>query len=96
MHLRPLLAAAALAAAPCAAAQCFIVYDGANRMVYRETRAPVDLSGSIAEAMRARFPGGRLVITEDVRSCRSLDGAKVDVTVGAMSTGMSGTFRPSK
>jgi len=52
-----------------AAANCYSVYDPQNRLAFQSTVAPVDLSGRISEAMRARFPGGYLVMIPDDSDC---------------------------
>lgn len=54
-------------------AECYTVYDQRHRIVYRDTRAPIDLSGPITEAMRAWSPGGHLVIGGDPRGCTPID-----------------------
>jgi hypothetical protein len=81
---RPLtLLLAALVSSP-AWAECYTVYDRANRIVYRETRTPIDLSGPIGAAMRAWYPGGHLVIGGDPRGCTLIDpSAPVDPMTGA-------------
>jgi len=52
-----------------AAAECYTVFDHANRIIYRDLASPVDLSGSVADAMRARFPNAHLVISGDNANC---------------------------
>jgi hypothetical protein len=65
-------------------AECYTVYDRANRIVYRDVRTPIDLSGPIGEAMRAWFPGGHLVIGGGPRGCTPIDPqAPVDPMSGA-------------
>lgn len=72
-----------LASSP-AWAECYTVYDRAGRIVYRDVRTPIDLSGSIAAAMRAWFPGGHLVIGGGTRGCTPIDPrAPVDPMSGA-------------
>lgn len=91
----PALAAVLSGLPQIAGAQCYVVYDGANRMIYRDTRTPIDLSGSVSEGLRARFPGARLVIFSDVRNCAPLgEGVKLDVMAGAMSSGPPSSIRP--
>jgi hypothetical protein len=69
---------------PPAWAECYTVYDRAHRIVYRDTRTPIDLSGPIGEAMRAWYPGGHLVIGGDPRTCTPIDPrAPVDPMSGA-------------
>ncbi len=51
-------------------ANCYSIYDAKNRLAFQSTIAPVDLSTRISEAMRARFPGGYLVMIPDDSDCR--------------------------
>jgi hypothetical protein len=53
-----------------ASANCYSIYDAKNRLAFQSTIAPVDLSTSIADGMRARFPGGHLVMIPDDSQCR--------------------------
>ena len=70
-RLSILLPAVALITLPtlAAAANCYSVYDGQNRLTFQSTVAPVDLSARISDAMRARFPGHFLVILPDDADC---------------------------
>ncbi|MCC6608650.1 MAG: hypothetical protein IT515_03105 [Burkholderiales bacterium] len=52
-----------------ASAMCYTVFDNQNRIVYRDTVTPIDLSGSIESAMQAKFPRGHLVISGADASC---------------------------
>lgn len=52
-----------------AAAACYTVFDKQDRIIYRDTATPVDLSGSIVDAVRARFPGAYLVISGETQNC---------------------------
>lgn len=66
-----LLPLVALLALPGVAwANCYSVYDGQNRLAFQSTIAPVDLSTRISDGMRARFPGGHLVMIPDDSDCR--------------------------
>jgi hypothetical protein len=56
-----------------ASAMCFTVYDRTSWIIYRSTVPPIDLSGSITQAMRTKFPGGQLVISNDMRLCTFID-----------------------
>ena len=56
-----------------ASALCFTIYDRTSWIIYRSTLPPIDLSGSISQAMRAKFPGGQLVISNDMRLCTNID-----------------------
>ena len=51
-------------------ANCYSIYDAKNQLAFQSTIAPVDLSTRISEAMRARFPGGHLVMVPDDGVCR--------------------------
>jgi len=47
-------------------AACYIVYDSADRIVYRGENAPVDLSKPTTPQVLAMFPGGFMVITREL------------------------------
>jgi hypothetical protein len=53
-----------------ASANCYSIYDANNRLAFQSTIAPVDLSTRISDAMRARFPGGHLIMVPDDSDCR--------------------------
>jgi len=53
-----------------ASANCYSIYDATNRLAFQSTIAPVDLSTRISDAMRARFPGGHLIMVPDDSDCR--------------------------
>lgn len=73
-----------------AGAECFTVYDSAHRIVYQSDTAPIDLSGPIAPALHARFPGGQLIISGD-RDCMFVSpGSPVSVLVGPAPAGSGG------
>jgi len=70
-RLTALSSLAVLLALPSLAnANCYSIYDANNRLAFQSTIAPVDLSARISEAMRARFPGGHLVMIPDDSDCR--------------------------
>jgi len=52
-----------------AAAACYTVFDKQARIIYRDTATPVDLSGSIVDAVQARFPGAYMVISGEIQTC---------------------------
>ena len=52
------------------AANCYSIYDAKNQLVLQSTVPPVDLSGSISQAMRTSHPGGFLIIVPDDGDCR--------------------------
>jgi hypothetical protein len=62
--------AALLALPGLASANCYSIYDAKNQLSFQSTVAPVDLSVHISVGMRARFPGGYLVIIPDDSDCR--------------------------
>jgi hypothetical protein len=67
-----------------AAAMCYVVYDAQSRIVYRGAQTPVDLSGTVTAAMRGKFPGGQLVISNDMRLCTPIEPTSpVDPFTGA-------------
>ena len=53
-----------------ASANCYSIFDANNRLAFQSTIAPVDLSARISEGVRARFPGGHLVMVPDDSDCR--------------------------
>jgi hypothetical protein len=71
-----------------AAAECFTVFDSANRIIYRSDATPIDLSGRIGPALQALFPGGQLIISDDDRSCTFISPASpVSVMAGIVAPG---------
>jgi hypothetical protein len=81
--LRALIALALAVLAAPAAAECYTVFQK-NLIVYRSELAPIDLSKPIHVELGKRFPGGQLVISDDVRSCTYIDSrSAVDPTTGA-------------
>ena len=52
-----------------ALAYCYVLHDKGNRVVYQSSTAPVDVSGSISEAVERAYPGHFLVIGEDAGEC---------------------------
>jgi hypothetical protein len=72
-RLSTLVPLCALLALPgLAAANCYSMYDGQNRLIFQSTVAPIDLSTRISETMRARFPGVFLIMIPDDSDCREL------------------------
>jgi hypothetical protein len=53
-----------------ASANCYSIYDAKNQLAFQSTIAPDDLSTRISDGMRARFPGGHLIMVPDDRDCR--------------------------
>ena len=56
-----------------ASAMCYVIYDRESWIIYRSTVPPIDFSGSIIKAMREKYPGGQLVIQDDMRLCTVID-----------------------
>lgn len=64
----PLLLLACLPAP--ALAMCYTVVGQGNVVIWRGTNSPINLSGTITEGMRARFPqGSHFVISYDANGC---------------------------
>ena len=77
-------------AAP-ASADCYTVLQG-KLIVYRAEVTPIDLSGPIRVALQKRFPGGQLVISDNVRTCTYIDpSTPVDPLTGAAAEAGGGT-----
>jgi hypothetical protein len=87
-----MLSAALLAGVPSyGAAMCYIVYDAQSRIIYRNTLTPVDLTGPISQAVRAKFPGAQMVIMDDMSGCTPIDpGAPFDPFTGAATERVAG------
>ncbi|MDQ6640605.1 MAG: hypothetical protein M3Z15_13225 [Pseudomonadota bacterium] len=69
-RLTALLCLAALVAPSLASANCYSIYDTKNRLAFQSSVAPIDLSTRISDSMRARFPGGHLIMIPDDSGCR--------------------------
>jgi hypothetical protein len=50
---------------------CYTVFDASDRMIFRSTKSPVSLSGSMREAVQERFPGATMTITNEI--CQPYD-----------------------
>jgi len=61
MKFRKSLLVALVAAAASQAQACYTVYDGAGRVAWRSTQAPVDMSLPLHDTLPQRFPGGHMV-----------------------------------
>lgn len=53
-----------------ASANCYSIYDAKNQLAFQSTVSPIDLSTRISQEMRARFPGGFLIVIPDDSDCR--------------------------
>ena len=60
--------ACALGVASANALACYTVYDRNDRVVYNDTRPPMDMSLPLHQTLPQRFPGGHMVF-DDSRSC---------------------------
>lgn len=76
-----------------AAANCYSMYDGQNRLVFQSTVAPIDLSTRISETMRSRFPGVYLIMIPDDSDCREL---RTGVIVTRFLTSVPGAAAPAE
>ena len=54
---------------PSAWANCYVLYDAAQTVVYRSVRPPVDLSLALHQALPKVLPDGTLVFTPDNSAC---------------------------
>jgi hypothetical protein len=64
--------AVVLALPSLASANCYSIYDAKNQLAFQSSVSPIDLSTRISHEMRARFPGGYLIIIPDDADCREL------------------------
>lgn len=62
MKLRPVFAIA-LALVGSQAFACYTVYDGANRVLFQGTQAPVDMSLPLHQTLPTAYPGGHMVFS---------------------------------
>jgi hypothetical protein len=77
-------------------AMCYVVYDAQSRIIYRNTTTPVDLSGPISQAVKAKFPGAQMIIMDDLSGCSPIDpSAPFDPFTGAAAERMAG-YEPPK
>ncbi len=92
-----MLAAVLLGGMPAyGSAMCYIVYDAQSRIIYRNTTTPVDLSGPISQAVRAKFASAQMVIVDDNSGCSAIDpSAPFDPFTGAAAERMAG-YEPRK
>jgi hypothetical protein len=71
-----------------ARADCFTVYDRSNFIVYRSSVTPIDLSGPISAALPAKFPGGHLIISNEMMRCTRIEpSSPVNPMAGVLGTG---------
>ena len=49
-----------------ASATCYRIFDPTGQVVYQSSTPPVDLSGSISQAVESKFPGGHLIINQQL------------------------------
>lgn len=68
-NLRSAAALALCLAGQAASAACFFVYGADQELIYRSSRAPVDLSQPLHLSMDQLAPGARMVFTLDEFNC---------------------------
>ena len=66
-----------------ASANCYIVYDRDDRVVFRSSSTPVNLSQPIREQVQRQWPGGALIIAADSDSCSAIDARAQAQSVGS-------------
>jgi hypothetical protein len=54
-------------------AACYSILDPKGAIVLRTSVPPIDLSKTTSEAMREKYPGKSLVVTDDSPSCTDID-----------------------
>jgi len=67
------VAAAAMAAGPVAASNCYVIVDRANEITYQGLTPPVDLSDDGVAARNAMRIQGQQLIAMDTESCPAID-----------------------
>jgi hypothetical protein len=63
---------------------CYTVYDGNNRVVYRGTDAPVDMSLPLHQALAKRYPAGASMVFDQAANCTPVSIAQVARPTGPM------------
>jgi hypothetical protein len=63
---------------------CYTVYDSANRVIYRGTDTPVDMSLPLREAVGQRFPAGSSLVFDLSPNCTPISIAQVARPTGPM------------
>src|SRR5215217_191207 len=63
---------------------CYTVYDTNNRVVYRGTETPVDMSVPLHQALRARYPAGSSLVFDQTQACAPVGMAEVARPAGGM------------
>jgi hypothetical protein len=56
---------------------CYTVYDASNRVIFRGTETPVDMSLPLHEAVAQRFPKGSSLVFDQGASCTPVNLAQV-------------------
>lgn len=67
-----------------AMAACYTVYDANNRVVYRGSDAPVDMSLPLREAVAQRYPSGSSLVFDQQALCTRVGIAQVARPTGPM------------
>jgi hypothetical protein len=88
-------AATTLLGATSVSAACYSMHDPRDELVYRSSFTPIDLSFPISQEMARRFPGHRLLITDDA-DCKVYSPAPggSPALYGSQVLGPSGSARP--
>jgi hypothetical protein len=63
---------------------CYTVYDSANRVIYRGTDTPVDMSMPLKEAVGQRFPAGSSLVFDLSANCSPVSIAQVARPTGPL------------
>ena len=63
-----------------ASANCYWVFDSTGQVVYQSSTPPVDLSGSISQAVESKFPGGHLIIDQQLCDSNNDSGYSIETT----------------
>lgn len=69
-----------------AQAACYAVYDAKDKLVFRGSDSPVDLSRPIARQVHAIWPGGHLVISAPSPACTPVDSRIAELPIGGRNT----------
>ena len=63
-----------------ASATCYWVFDSTGQVVYQSSTPPVDLSDSISQAVESKFPGGHLIIDQQLCNSNNHSGYSIETT----------------
>jgi hypothetical protein len=74
-----------------AMAQCYTVYDRAERVVYQGRESPVDMTRPLRETVVGLFPGGHLVLDNVTQDCGAVRPTMAVVPAAGKMTGVPDT-----